>query len=187
MWWNWTLCCVRTGWVSHHWHYCMLSCCVSVPTVRSSLIPMSGSMLEGVSLTSVSFTGACWVRSRMWASCLPSIYSEVRWFDYIDKPLNSWANVHVCECLQSEMGIQKALRVFEESARRSFLRMCQGHLLEILSSCVYASSRVARSLSFPSVDMLLGAMLTMLSGCLGSGCLSARGWVSGWSGSRVFC
>ena len=89
-------------------------------------------------------------------SQLPSVDD---WFDYIDKPLTSWANVPVGECLQGELSIQKALRGFEESPRRSFLRECQGYLLELLkqlSSSSYANSRIARSLSCLSVDMLLG-------------------------------
>ena len=63
------------------------------------------------------------------------------------------------ECLQGELSIQKALRGFEESPRRSFLRECQSYLLELLkqlSSSAYANSRIARSLSRLSVDMLLG-------------------------------
>ena len=64
-------------------------------------------------------------------SQLPSVDD---WFDYIDKPLNSWANVPVGECLQGELSIQKTLRGFEESPRRSFLRECQSYLLELLSN-----------------------------------------------------
>ena len=89
-------------------------------------------------------------------SQLPSIDD---WFNYIDKPLNSWANVPVGECLQGEIGIQKALRGFEESPRRSFLRECQSYLLELLkqlSSSAFANSRIARSRSCFNVDMLLG-------------------------------
>ena len=96
----------------------MLSCCVSVLTVRNSLTPMSGTMPVGVSRT----------------------------------------NVPVGECLQGEISIQKTLRGFEESPRRSFLRECQSYLLELLkqlSSSAYANSRIARSLSCLSVDMLL--------------------------------
>ena len=81
------------------------------------------------------------------------------WSDYIDKPLNSWANVTASECLQGEPSIMKALRGFDESPRRAFLRECQGLLLEflkVLGSCSYAKSRIARSLSCLSVDMLLG-------------------------------
>ena len=81
------------------------------------------------------------------------------WFNYIDKPLNSWANVPVGECLQGEISIQKALRGLEESPRRSFLRECQSYLLELLkqlSSSAYPNSRIARSLSCLSVHMLLG-------------------------------
>ena len=88
-------------------------------------------------------------------SQLPSVDD---WFDYIDKPLNSWANVPVGEYLQGDLSIQKALRGFEESPRRSFLRECQSYLLELLkqlSSSAYANSRIARSLSCLSVDMLL--------------------------------
>ena len=89
-------------------------------------------------------------------SQLPSIDN---WSDYIDKPLNSWANVTASECLQGEPSIMKALRGFDESLRRAFLRESQGYLLEflkVLGSCSYAKSRIARSLSCLSVDMLLG-------------------------------
>ena len=53
----------------------------------------------------------------------------------------------------------KSLRGFEDAPQRSYLRECQGHLLELLkllgaSSC--ANSRVARSLSALSVDMMFG-------------------------------
>ena len=89
-------------------------------------------------------------------SQLPSIDD---WSKYMGKPLNSWANVSVGECLQGEPSILKALRGFEDTPRRAFLRECQSYLLELLKhlgSSAYASSRVARSLSCLSVDMLLG-------------------------------
>ena len=89
-------------------------------------------------------------------SQLPSID---KWSEYVSKPLNNWANVTVAECLQGEPSILKALRGLDESPRRSFLRACQGCLLELLkqlSSSPYAHSRIARSLSSLSVDMLLG-------------------------------
>ena len=81
------------------------------------------------------------------------------WSDYIDKLLNNWANVAVSECLQGEPSIMKALRGLDDGLRRSFLRECQGYLLEflkVLGSCSYAKSRVARSLCCLSVDMLMG-------------------------------
>ena len=89
-------------------------------------------------------------------SQLPSID---KWSEYVSKPLNSWANVTVAECSQGEPSILKALRGLDESPRRSFLRECQGCLLELLkqlSSSPYAHSLIARSLSSLSVDMLLG-------------------------------
>ena len=89
-------------------------------------------------------------------SYVPSIDN---WSDFIGKPLNSWANVTASECLQGEPSIMKALRGFDESPRRVFLRECQGYLLEflkVLGPCSYAKSRIARSLSCLSVDMLLG-------------------------------
>ena len=61
------------------------------------------------------------------------------WSDYIDKPLNSWANVARAECLQGEPSFMKALRGSDEGSRRSFLRECQGYLLEFLK-CLGASS-----------------------------------------------
>ena len=85
--------------------------------------------------------------------------STDNWSDYIDKPLNSWANVAASECVQGEPSIMKALRGLDDGLRRSFLRECQGYLLEflkVLGSCSYAKSRIARSLSCLSVDMLLG-------------------------------
>ena len=89
-------------------------------------------------------------------SQLPSVDN---WSDYIDKPLNSWANVTASECLQGEPSIMKALRGFDESPRRVFRREFQGYLLEflkVLGSCSYAKSSVARSLSCLNIDMLLG-------------------------------
>ena len=77
----------------------------------------------------------------------------------MSKPLNSWANVTVAECLQGEPSILKALRGLDDAPRRSFLRECQGCLLELLKqlgSSPYAHSRFARSLISLSVDMLLG-------------------------------
>ena len=55
--------------------------------------------------------------------------------------------------------ILKAIRGLDDAPRRSFLRECQGYLLELLKqlgSSPYAHSRIARSLSSLSVDMLLG-------------------------------
>ena len=46
--------------------------------------------------------------------------------DYIDKPLNSWANVTASECLQGEPSLMKALRGLDVGLRRTFLRECQG-------------------------------------------------------------
>ena len=89
-------------------------------------------------------------------SQLPSIDN---WSEYASKPLNSWANVTVAECLQGEPSILKALRGLDEALRRSFLSEYQGCLLELLKqlgSSPYAHSRIARSLSSLSVDMLLG-------------------------------
>ena len=89
-------------------------------------------------------------------SQLPSIDN---WSEYVSKPLNSWANVTVAECLQGEPSILKAIRGLDDAPRRSFLRECQGYLLELLKqlgSSPYAHSRIARSLSSLSVDMLLG-------------------------------
>ena len=60
---------------------------------------------------------------------------------------------------QGEPSLMKALRGLDESLRRTFLRECQGSLLEflkVLGSCSYVKSRIARSLSCLSVDMLLG-------------------------------
>ena len=77
----------------------------------------------------------------------------------MSKPLNSWANVTVAECLQREPSILKALRGLDDAPRRSFLRDCQGYLLKRLKqlgSSPHAHSRIARSLSSLSVDMLLG-------------------------------
>ena len=88
-------------------------------------------------------------------SQLPSVDN---WFEYIDQPLTNWANVTAGECLQSEPSIVTALRGFDGAPRRTFLRECQGSLLELLKhlgSSAYSSSRVARSLSCLSVDMLL--------------------------------
>ena len=88
------------------------------------------------------------------------------WSEYISKPLNSWANVAVAECLLGEPSILKSLRGFEDAPRRSFLRECQGYLLELLKhldSSSYANSRVARSLSALSVDMLFGGDADYLS------------------------
>ena len=76
----------------------------------------------------------------------------------MSKPLNSWANVTVAECLQGEPSILKALRGLDDAPRRSFLRECQGYLFELLKQLgfsPYALSRVARSLRSLSVDMLL--------------------------------
>ena len=78
---------------------------------------------------------------------------------YVSKPLNSWANVTVAECLQGEPSILKALRGLDGAPGRSFLRECQGRILELLKqlgSSPYAHSRIARSLSSLSVDMVLG-------------------------------
>ena len=89
-------------------------------------------------------------------SQLPSIDN---WSEYIDKPLNSWTNVAGAECLQGEPSIMKAMRGLDDGSRRSFLKECQGFLLEFLKclgASSYAKSRVARSLSCLSVDMLLG-------------------------------
>ena len=89
-------------------------------------------------------------------SQLPSIDN---WFDYIDKPLNSWASVTAAECLQSEPSIMKAVRGLEDAPRRSFLRECQGYLLELLKllgASSFIKSRIARSLSCLSIDMLFG-------------------------------
>ena len=88
-------------------------------------------------------------------SQLPSVDN---WFEYIDQPLTNWANVTAGECLQSEPSIMTALRGFDDAPRRTFLRECQGSLLELLKrlgSSAYCNSRVARSLSCLSVDMLL--------------------------------
>ena len=88
-------------------------------------------------------------------SQLPSVDN---WFEYIDQPLTNWANVTAGECLQSEPSIMTALRGFDDAPRRTFLRECQGSLLELLKrlgSSTYCTSRVARSLSCLSVDMLL--------------------------------
>ena len=57
-------------------------------------------------------------------SQLPSIDD---WSKYMGKPLNSWANVSVGECLQGEPSILKALRGFEDTPRRAFLRECQSY------------------------------------------------------------
>ena len=62
-------------------------------------------------------------------SQLPSIDN---WSEYVSKPLNSWANVTVAECLQGEPSILKALRGLDDAPRRPFLRQCQGYLLELL-------------------------------------------------------
>ena len=62
-------------------------------------------------------------------SQLPSIDD---WSEYMGKPLNSWAKVSVGECLQGEPGVLKALRGFEDTPRRAFLRECQSYLLELL-------------------------------------------------------
>ena len=109
-------------------------------------------------------------------SQLPTIDN---WSDYIDKPLNSWANVTASECLQGESSLMNALRGLDEGPRRSFLRECQGYFLkflQVLGSCSYAKSRIARSLSCLSVDMLLGGDAyynvnlfqdLVLCGCLG--------------------
>ena len=51
-----------------------------------------------------------------------------------------------------------ALQDFDDAHRRTFLRECQGSLLELLKrlgSSAYSSSRVARSLSCLGGDMLL--------------------------------
>ena len=74
-------------------------------------------------------------------------------------PLNSWASVAAAECLQSEPSIMKAVRGFEDALRRSFLHECQGYLLELLKllgASSFVKSRIARSLSCLSIDMLLG-------------------------------
>ena len=87
---------------------------------------------------------------------LPSIDC---WSEYIDQPLTNWPNVAAGECLQGEPSILKALRGFDVTPRRAFLKECQTFLLELLKqlrASSYASSRVARSLSCLSVDMLLG-------------------------------
>ena len=88
-------------------------------------------------------------------SQLPSVD---KWFEYIDQPLTNWANVTAADCLQSEPSILAAWRGFDDVPRQSFLRKCQVYLLEFLKqlgSSAYANSRVARSLSCMSVDMLL--------------------------------
>ena len=69
------------------------------------------------------------------------------------------ANVTASECLQGEPSLMKAMRGLDESPRRSFLRECQGYLKEfskVLGSWSFAKSRIARSPSCLSVDMLLG-------------------------------
>ena len=88
-------------------------------------------------------------------SQLPSVDN---WFEYIDQPLTNWANVTASECLRAEPSILSALRGFDDAARRSFLRDCQLYLLEFLKqlgSSNYANSRIARSLSCLSEDMLV--------------------------------
>ena len=71
-------------------------------------------------------------------SQLPSID---QWFDYIEKPLTSWANVTAPEGLQGEPSIQRAQRGLDDTPRRSFLWECQSFLLESpkqLGSSAYA-------------------------------------------------
>ena len=80
------------------------------------------------------------------------------WYDYTDMTLNSWASVTAAESLHSEPSVMKALRGFEGGSRRSFLRECHGYLLELLKllgSSSFVKSRIARSLSCLSVDMLV--------------------------------
>ena len=82
------------------------------------------------------FTDFCffhwsWLSKIKKVSQLPSIDD---WFNYIDKPLNSWADVPVGECLQGEISIQKTLRGFEESRRRSFLRECKATCWSFLNN-----------------------------------------------------
>ena len=110
---------------------------------------------------------------------MPSIDN---WFDYIDMPLNSWASVTAAECLQSEPSIMKAVRGFEDAPRRSFLRECQGYLLELLKllgASSFIESRIARPLSCLSIDMLLGGDADYVSELfqdLGS-CFAEAGYV----------
>ena len=73
-------------------------------------------------------------------------------------PRNSWASVTAAECLQSEPSVMKVLRGFEDGSRCSFLRECHGYLLELLKligSSFFVKSRIARSLSCLSIDMLV--------------------------------
>ena len=87
-------------------------------------------------------------------SQLPSVDN---WFEYIDQPLINWTNVTAAERLQSEPSIMAALRGFDDAPRQSVLRDFQVTLLEFLKqlgSSAYANSRVARSLSCLSFDML---------------------------------
>ena len=62
---------------------------------------------------------------------LPSIDD---WFDYIDKPVTSWANVTAAEGLQSEPSVLRTLREFDNSPWWSFWRECQFCLCQF-SSC----------------------------------------------------
>ena len=114
-------------------------------------------------------------------SQLPSVDN---WFEYIDQPLTNWANVTAAECLQSGPSIVAALRGFDDAPRRSFLRDCQVILLEFLKqlgSSAYANSRVARSLSCLSVDMLLCGSAEYVADMFQDlvACLQEAGFLSG--------
>ena len=129
-------------------------CCVFSPIVSASSSPRVQTLLAGILLTFAFYWSLLSKVKKV--SQLSSIDN---WSEYISKPLNSWANITVAECLQGEPDILKSLRGFEDAPRRSFLRECQRYLLELLKllgTSSYANSRVARSLSALSLDMLFG-------------------------------
>ena len=87
-------------------------------------------------------------------SALPEIEA---WSQYIGLPLTTWANIAYTECLRGEPLVTVSC---SDAFRRTFLRECQGFLLEFLKVLIqsaYAKSGLASSLSCFSPDkMLLG-------------------------------
>ena len=79
------------------------------------------------------------------------------WSEYIGRPLSTWANVYYIDCLRSQPIVIKALGGCGDAVKRSFLRECQGFLMEflkVLNTSAYAISQLPSSLSCFSPDML---------------------------------